>query len=66
MLSPPIKKTKSPFQRQTVVFLHIDYLDRKQDWFGKEFLEIKEMLETGNTYSNIYLGTGQASWPVIP
>lgn len=41
-----MKKTKSPFQRQTTVLLHIDYLDRKQNWTGEKFLDIKEMLET--------------------
>ena len=58
------QETKPPIQRQIIVFLHIDYLDRKQDWIGKN-LEMKS-LETGETYSNIYLGTGQASWLVTP
>lgn len=31
------------------VLLHIDYLNRKQNWIGKKFLEIKETLETGET-----------------
>lgn len=29
-------KDKPPVQRQIIVFLHIDYLDRKQDWTGKK------------------------------